>query len=855
MRPLAWIAFVAALLIAAPPARADEPVAEFQLAERDTPHVGVPFVLAMIVEGMDEQPAPTAGKLEIANATVAFVGAEPNIQRGYQNINGKVSNFVKVTWVLRWSIEPHKEGRLHIPSLTVSQGGKRATAQGGDSTVDTIPVSDAMKLSLALPTRPIYVGETVPVTLTWLFRASPSGMRWSIPLMALDAFTVSAPPVSATAKEKMISVKTGSKELNLPYEDDEVEDGGARFGRLTATFFLSAKTAGKLEVPASSVVAGLATGPQDFFGRRASKLYRAMDVPHTIEVKPLPQTDRPASFSGAVGEQFSIDVTASRSVVQLGEPVELAIRIKSAQRLDTLALPRLDGEGGLPKDKFQVPSDPPTGELADDGKTKTFKVTAQVTGPATSVPAIAFAYFDPVKGAYQTIHSEPIALSVAGGSVVSASDVVAARPKPGAAPAANPEAETALVDAELALSSPGQDDDRPLGGAALWLLVGLLYAVPVALLVARRWQLGTQGQREEAAEVKAARRKVEALLDRAGAEPAREIAGPLAAALRELARLLGREVGDSNVLARLETESFSPGAASVPLSTDLRSDAAGLLRRWTTEARKKRVPTAAAVVLLVAGLAGHAEAADPPALAAAANPAGALADGRAAYQEAMQLTGNATARRAAFARAATAFGEAVRATPDRPELLADWGNAALGAGDVATATLAYRRALAIDGANPRARHNLAWLRSRQAVGMRPTAAGATDTLLFFHAWPRGKKLVIGSAAFALAILLLVPWSGRRRRGLGALALLPFAVWLAMIVSVAFEDHHPDDAVVMDDVVLRAADSAGAPAALPQPLPRGVEVTVLERRDAWTKVRLAGGIAGWVPTGAVERIAR
>lgn len=825
-------------------AHADEPVAEFQLAERDTPHVGVPFVLAMIVEGLDEQPAPTAAKLEIANAAVTFVGAEPNIQRGYQNINGKVSNFVKVTWVLRWSIEPHKEGRLHIPSLTVSQGGKHATAQGGDSNVDTIPVSDAMKLSLALPTRPIFVGETVPVTLTWLFRASPSDMRWSIPLMVLDAFTVSAPPSTGKAKDKLLSIETGSKDLKLPYEDDEIEDGGARFGRVTATLLLTPRTAGKLDVPASSVVAGLATGPADFFGRRATKLYRAMDVARTLEVKPLPQTDRPASFAGAVGEQFSIDVTASRSVVQLGEPVELAIRIKSSQRLDTLALPRLDGEGGLPKDKFQVPGDPPTGELADDGKTKTFKVTAQVTGPASAVPAIAFAYFDPVKGAYQTIHSEPIALSVAGGSVVGAGDVVAARPK-AAAPSNALEPDTALVDAELALSSPGQDDDRPLGGAALWLLIGLLYAVPVALLVARRWQLGTQGQREEAAEVRAARKKVEDLLDRAGTDPAREVAGPLAAALRELARLLGREVAGSDVLARLETESFAPGAASVPLSTDLRSDAAGLLRRWTTEARKKRVPTAVALVVL-AGFAGHAE---------AANPAGALADGRAAYQEAMQLTGNATARRAAFARATSAFGEAVRATPDRPELLADWGNAALGAGDVATATLAYRRALAIDGANPRARHNLAWLRSRQAVGMRPSAASATDTLLFFHAWPRGKKLVIGSAAFALAILLLVPWSGRRRRGLGALALLPFAVWLAMIVSVAFEDRHPDDAVVMDDVVLRAADSAGAPAALPQPLPRGVEVTVLERRDAWTKVRLAGGMAGWVPTGAVERIAR
>jgi hypothetical protein len=192
-------------------------------------------------------------------------------------------------------------------------------------------------------------------------------------------------------------------------------------------------------------------------------------------------------------------------------------------------------------------------------------------------------------------------------------------------------------------------------------------------------------------------------------------------------------------------------------------------------------------------------------------------------------------------------------TPDRPELLTDWGNAALGAGDVATATLAFRRALAIDGGTPRARHNLAWLRSRQPDAFRPPVSGAADTLLFFHAWPRARKLMVGAAAFAIAILLLVPWSGRRRRGFVGLALLPLAVWIAMLASVVLEDRRLDDAIVMDDVVLRAADSAGAPAALPQPLPRGIEVTLVERRDAWTRIRLAGGVAGWVPAGAVERI--
>jgi len=75
----------------------------------------------------------------------------------------------------------------------------------------------------------------------------------------------------------------------------------------------------------------------------------------------------------------------------------------------------------------------------------------------------------------------------------------------------------------------------------------------------------------------------------------------------------------------------------------------------------------------------------------------------------------------------------------------------------------------------------------------------------------------------------------------------------MLVSLVIENRHTDDAVVMDSVILRAADSAGAPAAVSSALPRGTEVTLLERRDSWAKIRLANGTAGWVPDGAVARI--
>ena len=45
----------------------------------------------------------------------------------------------------------------------------------------------------------------------------------------------------------------------------------------------------------------------------------------------------------------------------------------------------------------------------------------------------------------------------------------------------------------------------------------------------------------------------------------------------------------------------------------------------------------------------------------------------------------------------------------------------------------------------------------------------------------------------------------------------------------------------------------APLAMTQPLSRGTEVTILELRDAWARVRVASGVSGWIPAGALERV--
>ena len=805
-------------------------------------YAGLPFVLAVVVEGFDDAPAPAQPMLTVPGAQVSPLGVDHR-EAATVIINGRRIDQGGGTWVLKYRIEVGKGGALTLPSLTVTQGGKTATAAGGRLPVADLDGTTDMAIELALPQRAVYVGETIPVEIAWLLRKDPQDQTLNVPLLGqTDAFAITALP--PRNPRQTLSFPAGGRDLDLGYEQDQIARGGDTYTRLRFEVQVTPLKVGTIAIAPAQVVARLQTGVgRDAFGFATARtaLFRASDQPRTLEVRALPETGKPDSFGGAVGGSFSLAVAASRSVVQLGEPVELELTIKSDRRLDTVGLPRLDGPGGLPRDKFQVPDEAPIGELSADGLSKKFKVSAQVIGPATEIPALAFSYFDPGAATYQTIHSEPIALSVKGGSVVGADQVVGGKPSPagGSGPPSASGTEVSLVGVDLALSPPGAGGGGRISRGALWAVVGLLYAVPLLIFGLRVYRARTAGRRELAGEARAALAALRAAIERARTAPAKEAAVALPRALRTAARALGRPVDDA-LIARIEDAGFAPGAGDDPLASELRAELTltldGLAGRRSGGGRA----TAAALVLLALTAPGVARADD------------AVAIGRGEYQAALDAS-EPMIRQRNFAAAAAAFAQAARERPSAP-MYADWGNAALGAGDLGGAALAYRRALALDGDLGRARRNLAWLRTRLPANLRPAAEGASETLFFFHGWRRDLRLLVGATAFALAVLVLVPWSGTRRRSLTPLAIAAGLAWAAMMVSLAVEGGRSADAVVMQAAMLRTADSVGAPTAMSAPVPAGVEVVVVERRGDWTRIELASGATGWLPTGVVERVA-
>jgi hypothetical protein len=842
----------------AAPARAHAETAELRL--EGGAYVGLPFTVDVTAEGFDETPPPAQPPLAIAGATVTPLGVEPSVQQSITIVNGNRTESRRVTFVFRYRVQASRAGTYRIPSVTVSQGSKRARAEGGSVTVADVPSSADMRIALLLPDRPLSVGESAPFELQWLLRLNASDQTLSVPLFDMPDEVQVAP--AAAAGRRTFDFSAGRRTLSLPYDRDVVTLGGAQFTRFRFQGLLTPLEEGALRIPPATVVARLQTGvTTDRFGfpTARTELFRTSDVAHTLTVKALPLSGRPASFSGAVGNAFSIAVQASRSVVSLGEPVALTITIRSRGRLDGLSLPRLDGPGGLPKDLFSVPGDAPVGELSEDGKQKTFEVNVRVVGRATQIPPIAFSYFDANKDAYVTVKSQPIALSVRGGAIVGADEVVSSVPSPAPErPRGSPRgsgapeggAEVSLVGADLSLSAESGAPRAVLSMAAVRPVLATLYLVPLLLLAARLWQVRTRGRRGEVSALRAARVKVDEALARATTAPGREAAGALAGALRELARAGGVALAGAaaRLLERIETDGFSPEAARKPLPAGLREEARALADRLHARGRDGGRRGAAAVLLLALAVTARAAAPEPDA---------SLRDARQAYHRALGEDDPAR-RRADFRRAAGGFAEALASHPGSPDLCVDWGNASLGAGDVGTATVAYRRALRLDPGDERAARNLSWLRSHLPEWLpRPPTQGAVDALFFWHhAWTRVTRHLVGAVAFALAALLVTPWplAAGRRRLLRRLAVAPGLVWLAMATSLVLERSAAGDAVVVQGgITLRAADSAGAPAALSSPLPAGAEVSVVERREGWSRVRLSTGVAGWLPDAALESV--
>jgi hypothetical protein len=160
--------------------------------------------------------------------------------------------------------------------------------------------------------------------------------------------------------------------------------------------------------------------------------------PETLKVLPLPQENRPADFSGAVG-QFEVEGSAAPTRVNAGDPITLRLRITGTGNFDRVSSDMLASDSHWktysPKSHFEP------GDSVGYSGAKTFEQPIIPNDASvSSVPSVSFSYFDPETRLYVTRTTALVSVTVSGSAVAPAPNaaVATASPSPSSTPPPSP---------------------------------------------------------------------------------------------------------------------------------------------------------------------------------------------------------------------------------------------------------------------------------------------------------------------------------------------------------------------------------------------------------------------------------
>lgn len=297
------------------------------------------------------------------------------------------------TQVLRFNVEPGRSGPA--PSAP-SQGGPGDDAgdDGRDASVDVF-----LQAKLSAPT--VWSGQPVLLDVT-LFAAAPvNAFTWT-DVPSLPGLWVEDIQVDPDRDRRVVTMN-GRQYAAFPVARKLVVPTGS--GALTIQpFSAQVQVRRSVRDPFAS-----------FFSLGGAVNIVRRTAPLKLDVKPLPETGRPADFSGAVGS-FRMKVSATPNAIDLGDAFAVRAAVEGEGSLQAASPPTLDTP---PDVKVYDPKVLDAATVGADhlGARKSWEWVVVPLAPGTlKIPAPTFSYFDPVAGAYRQLKGDLPELAVRRGN-------------------------------------------------------------------------------------------------------------------------------------------------------------------------------------------------------------------------------------------------------------------------------------------------------------------------------------------------------------------------------------------------------------------------------------------------------
>ena len=204
----------------------------------------------------------------------------------------------------------------------------------------------------------------------------------------------------------------GLKVQNGTYKGDDY-----RYVVLRRTVLYPQKT-GKLDIEPLSldITVDVPTKRRDIFGGRLmTQVHKTVSAGNrTINVKPLPETGKPADFTGAVGD-FNFKVSTSKTELNATESLQAIVEVSGNGNLKLFELPKLTVPSSLEvyepekDDRIRTNLNGMQGERSEN-----YTIVPQYKGKYP-IPSISFSYFDIKTKTYKRLTSNEIVIDVLDG--------------------------------------------------------------------------------------------------------------------------------------------------------------------------------------------------------------------------------------------------------------------------------------------------------------------------------------------------------------------------------------------------------------------------------------------------------
>ncbi|MFC0603659.1 BatD family protein [Winogradskyella pulchriflava] len=172
----------------------------------------------------------------------------------------------------------------------------------------------------------------------------------------------------------------------------------------------------KIEPLVLDITVEVPTGRADIFGRPImTKVPKTVTAgSRTIDVKPLPEVNKPSDFKGAVGD-FTFKVTTTKTELDATESLQAKIEVSGKGNLKLFELPKLSTPSSLEVYEPEHNENVRTNLSGMQGSiSDTYTIVPQYRGKYP-IPPISFSYFDLDTESYKRITANEIVINVLDG--------------------------------------------------------------------------------------------------------------------------------------------------------------------------------------------------------------------------------------------------------------------------------------------------------------------------------------------------------------------------------------------------------------------------------------------------------